>query len=107
MKKLRNLLLSVKGIGPETADSIILYAFNKPIFVIDTYTKRIFSRFGLCKHDVSYDELQKVFMDNLDVDKKLFNEYHSLIVEHAKQFCRTKQLCDECILNKECKKMIK
>ncbi|MBI3032025.1 hypothetical protein HYY69_01010 [Candidatus Woesearchaeota archaeon] len=107
VSQLRVLLLSVKGIGQETADSIILYAFNKPIFVIDAYTKRIFSRFGLCKHDVSYDELQKMLMDNVFEDEKLFNEYHALLVEHAKQYCRTKPLCQECILNKGCQKKIK
>lgn len=104
--ELRSLLLSVKGIGPETADSIILYAFKKPIFVIDAYTKRIMSRIDLCKQDVSYDELQKLFMDNLDQNEKLFNEYHALLVEHAKRYCRTKPLCEECILKNECKQRI-
>lgn len=109
--ELRSLLLSVKGIGPETADSIILYAFKKPIFVIDAYTKRIMSRIGLCNHDnsrdVSYDELQRLFMDNLINDEQLFNEYHALLVEHAKRYCRSKPLCWECILRDKCQRKIK
>ncbi len=111
VKTLREVLLKIKGIGPETADSIILYAFNKPIFVIDTYTKRIMSRIGLCEKDVNYDELQKLFMDNLssanpETDVKLFNEYHALLVEHAKRYCATNPRCDVCILNDLCKKVI-
>src|SRR3989338_3894490 len=89
-EKLRDILLSIKGIGPETADSILLYAFNRPVFVIDTYTKRIFSRIGLCSKDVKYDELQQLFMDNLMEDYKMFQEYHALIVEHAKRCCTAK-----------------
>jgi len=85
IEELRAELLTVKGIGPETADSIMLYAFEKPIFVIDAYTKRIFSRLGLCKEDVSYDELQKMFMEALPRDVKLFKEYHALLVAHGKR----------------------
>ncbi len=111
VKTLREVLLKINGVGPETADSIILYAFNKPIFVIDTYTKRIMSRIGLCEKDVTYDELQKRFMDNLssanpETDVKLFNEYHALLVEHAKRYCATKPRCGECILRKECKRLL-
>lgn len=111
VKTLREVLLKIKGIGPETADSIILYAFNKPIFVIDTYTKRIMSRIGICKKDVTYDELQKLFMDRLssanpETDVKLFNEYHALLVEHAKRYCATKPKCGGCILKNGCKKII-
>lgn len=111
VKTLREILLKIKGVGPETADSIILYAFNKPIFVIDTYTKRIFSRLGLCKKDVKYEELQELFMSNLSTnnpqkDTELFNEYHALLVEHAKRYCATKPRCEECILRNECKKSI-
>ena len=84
-EELRAELLAIKGIGPETADSIMLYAFEKPIFVIDAYTKRIFSRLGLCKEDVSYDELQKMFMEALPRDVKLFKEYHALLVAHGKR----------------------
>ncbi len=82
--KLRELLLALKGIGPETADSILLYAFEKPIFVIDAYTKRMCSYLGICKKDVSYDELQQMFMKKLKHNVKFFQEYHALIVAHAK-----------------------
>ncbi|MBN2368065.1 endonuclease [Candidatus Woesearchaeota archaeon] len=101
--ELRNKLLAVNGIGPETADSIILYAFSKPIFVIDAYTKRIFSRLGLCSKEISYDELQIMFHDNLEKDARLFNEYHALIVEHAKRYCRKKPVCGKCVIRSECK----
>jgi len=99
--KLRNELLSVKGIGPETADSIILYSTKKPIFVIDAYTKRIFNRIGY--KEETYDEFQGLFMGNLEHDEKLFNEYHALIVEHGKNVCKTKPLCKECFLKPNCK----
>ncbi len=95
-------LLSVWGIGNETADSILLYAYNLPYFVIDSYTKRIFSRIGLCEKDVSYDKLQKLFYDNLENNPELFNEYHALIVEHAKRFCRKKPECSNCVLKNNC-----
>lgn len=98
----RENLLNIWGIGPETADSILLYAYKKPIFVVDAYTKRIFSRVGLIKENSSYDEAQKLFMNNLEKDAKLFNEYHALIVEHAKQHCRVKPLCDGCPLKNIC-----
>jgi len=100
---LRQKLLPIKGIGPETADSIILYAAEKPIFVIDAYTKRIFSRLGFCKENVSYEELQQLFMKNLRHDTKLFNNYHAVLVEHAKNNCRKKPLCNDCLLRRECR----
>lgn len=96
---LRDELLSVNGIGPETADSILLYALNKPIFVIDAYTKRILNRHSLCAEDDCYCDLQDLFMDRLPADTKLYNEYHALIVETGKDFCRTRPLCDGCPLN--------
>lgn len=100
--ELRELLLNVHGIGPETADSIVLYAFNKPLFVIDAYTKRIFSRIGLCKEDVSYDELQHKIVNELIDEVQIYNEYHALLVEHAKRYCRTKPLCEDCPLKNGC-----
>ena len=100
--KLREELLSIKGIGPETADSIILYAACKPIFVIDAYSKRIISRIGLCNEDVKYQELQELFHNALEKDTKMFNEYHALLVEHAKQYCRKQPLCNECPLLQMC-----
>ena len=90
MAELRSELLSIKGIGPETADSILLYAATKPIFVIDAYTKRIFDRLGIVgdKDLISnYHTFQNYFHSNLPADSKLFNEFHALLVEHAKAFC--------------------
>lgn len=95
---LRQALLEVKGIGPETADSILLYAANKPIFVIDAYTKRIFSRHGLVNEDAAYDDLQQFFMSNLPKDARLYNEYHALIVKVGKDLCRKRPKCDLCPL---------
>ncbi len=103
--KLREELLSLWGIGPETADSIILYAAEKPIFVIDTYTKRIMSRYGICKPDVDYHELQNHFHKKLPRDEKLFNEYHALLIELAKKHCTKKNpACSICPLSKSCQK---
>ncbi|NQT47093.1 MAG: endonuclease III domain-containing protein [Candidatus Omnitrophica bacterium] len=98
---LREELLGVKGIGPETADSIMLYAAGKPIFVVDTYTRRIFSRHRLVGPDISYGDLQAFFMKNLPRRPKLFNEYHALIVETGKRFCKKKPLCDMCPLKEK------
>ena len=104
--ELRQELLSIKGIGPETADSIILYAAQKPIFVIDAYTERVFSRLGICNKNISYDQLQQLFHSKLKSDVSLFNEYHALIVKLAKGFCKTKPLCNNCPINNICKKII-
>lgn len=106
LSDLRELLLSVKGIGPETADSIILYAFNKQSFVIDTYTKRIMSRIGFCRKDVNYDELQTQITNTVEKNTELYNEYHALLVEHAKRYCQTKPACESCILSRVCQKRI-
>ncbi|MCK9594063.1 MAG: endonuclease III domain-containing protein [Candidatus Omnitrophica bacterium] len=84
---LREQLLSVKGIGPETADSILLYALAKPVFVVDAYTKRIFSRHKIIAADPEYHSVQGIFMRNLPADVGLFKEYHALIVRLAKEFC--------------------
>ncbi len=101
IKNIRNELLNINGIGKETADSIILYAFNKPVFVIDAYTRRIFERlFNL--NFKTYDEWQNYFHKNLPRDAKLFNEYHALIVEHGKNICKKKPLCDECVIKNNC-----
>ncbi len=97
---LRNHLLSVNGIGPETADSILLYAGNVPIFVVDAYTKRILSRHNLITDGIDYHSLQKLFMENLPENVDLFNEYHALIVRVGKEFCNKKPHCEECPLNK-------
>lgn len=100
MYTLRNELLSLNGIGRETADSILLYALDKPIFVIDAYTRRILGRHKLASHDADYDDIQKFFMDNLPLNSKIFNEFHALIVRTGKIFCRSKRpLCGACPLN--------
>lgn len=99
---LRNDLLSVKGIGPETADSILLYALNKPVFVVDAYTKRIFSRHRLIKEEAGYDSAQELFMQNLKPDIGLFNEYHALLVKLGKEFCRKRNpKCELCPLKQK------
>jgi len=105
LEELRKELLSINGIGPETADSIILYAAEKPMFVIDAYTKRIMSRMGNCKETVSYDELQGLFMKGLEKDVSVFKEYHALLVEQGKNICKkSKPQCKECVLTEFCKK---
>ncbi len=100
---LRKALLSVKGIGPETADDILLYAFGRPVFVVDAYTKRIFSRLGLLKGDEGYEVVRAIFERELPADVGMFNEYHALIVQHAKQHCKKKPLCGACCLQQGCK----
>jgi endonuclease-3 related protein len=96
---LRRQLLSINGIGPETADSILLYALGKPAFVIDAYTKRILLRHNLIKEDVSYAETQNLFMQNLKADVRLFNEYHALLVRLGKEIClKKKPSCEICPL---------
>ena len=96
---LREGFLSVKGVGPETADSMLLYAAKKPVFVVDTYTFRIMNRHGLVFEEAGYDVLQEIFMDNLPEDAELFNEFHALIVRAGKDFCGKKPRCAECPLN--------
>lgn len=98
---LRKRLLEINGIGPETADSMLLYALGKPVFVVDAYTKRIFSRHGMVKKYASYGEVQDFFMNNLPTKRALYNEYHALIVELGKRYCKkTKPLCNSCPLRK-------
>jgi endonuclease-3 related protein len=98
---LREKILTVKGIGPETADSILLYAGHKPVFVVDAYTHRIFSRHSIIAEDEGYYEIQEYFSLSLPEDVKLFNEYHALIVQLGKEFCKkSKPLCSQCPLSK-------
>jgi len=96
MQTLRVRLLQVHGVGPETADSILLYALEKPVFVIDAYTKRILSRHILMEYDKSYEEFQKIFHSSLKRDVKFFNEYHALFVRLGKTYCRKKPICKGC-----------
>jgi endonuclease-3 related protein len=95
---LREGLLSVKGVGPETADSILLYAARRAVFVVDAYTYRIIARHGMMGDEAAYDELQSLFTDHLPSDEKLFNEFHALIVMTGKDYCRRAPLCHACPL---------
>ena len=98
---LREQLLSVKGIGPETADSILLYALDKPVFVVDAYTRRVLARHKIIAQDADYDEVQNLFSKNLKIEVKLFNEYHALIVRLAKVYClKNNPKCDLCPVKK-------
>ena len=101
LKQLREDLLSVNGIGKETADSIILYAAKKSIFVIDAYTIRIFNRLGIIK-EKDYEKMRILFEKNLRNDTRLFNEYHALIVKLGKDYCKVKPVCKKCPLNLRC-----
>lgn len=99
---LRHELLSVYGVGEETADSMILYAGHKPIFVIDAYTRRIVSRLGLAPAHNSYAAFQSLFMEKLPHEEALFNEYHALLVCHGKSACRKVPVCRGCCLISFC-----
>jgi len=98
LEKLRQRLLEVRGIGPETADSILLYGLKKPIFVVDAYTKRVLSRHGAISGEASYEEIQYLFMNHLPLDERLFNEYHALLVYLGKTVCKKVPRCDICPL---------
>jgi len=95
---LREELLSVWGVGRETADSILLYAYRQPIFVVDAYTRRVFSRLNLIMHDWDYDKIRKEFERNLPRNFETYQEFHALIVEHAKRFCKKTPECSGCPL---------
>jgi endonuclease-3 related protein len=99
-ESLRERLLSIKGIGPETADSILLYAFEKPVFVVDAYTARVAVRHGLIEPSVDYESLRELFQSNLPQEIQLFNEYHALLVRVGKEFCRPRAKCTGCPLEK-------
>jgi len=100
---LRQQLLAIHGIGEETADSIMLYAGNKPIFVVDAYTRRVISRIGISLDRDSYNAYQMLFMENLPGDVRLFNEYHALLVQLGKAICRKQPICRECCLKDMCR----
>ncbi len=105
--ELRAQLLAIKGVGPETADSMILYALHKPIFVVDAYTRRILTRMGfVAPEDATYDHAQAFFHQSLAPDQAYFNEYHALLVRHAVETCKKKPRCENCLLGENCKKMI-
>lgn len=98
LEAVRRELLGINGIGPETADSILLYALEMPSFVVDAYTKRIAIRHQLASADVSYEQLRGMFQGNMPSDHQLFNEYHALLVAIGKNHCRTKAQCEGCPL---------
>ena len=100
--ELRPLLLATHGIGPETADAVLLYAAGRPAFVIDAYTRRLFSRLAVAPDRDTYDAWQALFAGNLEPDAALFNEYHALIVRHGKERCRRRPVCDGCPLLAVC-----
>jgi endonuclease-3 related protein len=100
--RLREKLLAVRGVGPETADSIALYAAGHPLFVVDAYTRRVFTRLGLLRGGESYAEVQRFFMDALPRDPALYNDYHAQIVLLAKDVCRPRPRCPQCPLEDLC-----
>jgi endonuclease-3 related protein len=102
---LREALLGVKGIGPETADSILLYALDKPVFVVDAYTRRAFHRLGFLPPDADYHAAQEFFTSHLPADLALYNDFHAQIVYLGKDFCRTKPRCAQCplVILRKCK----
>lgn len=100
LQQLRHQLLEINGIGPETADSILLYALDKPIFVIDAYTKRVLIRHNIVPESAEYHEMQELFHNNLPGDAALYNEYHALFVMTGKHFCKPKPKCQGCPLEK-------
>lgn len=98
--RLRAELLAIKGIGRETADSILLYAFDRPTFVVDAYTARVAIRHRLSDPEADYEQLRDLFQSNLPQDSQLFNEYHALLVRVGKEFCRPNAKCPRCPLEK-------
>ena len=101
-KAMRKELLAIKGIGPETADCILLYAFGFPTFVVDAYTRRFLSRFFKADLPPTYGGLKALFESQLPPNTALFNNYHACIVIHAKDYCKAKPLCSTCALSKHC-----
>jgi endonuclease-3 related protein len=97
---LREKLLNVHGVGPETADAILLYAGKHPVFVVDAYTRRMLERHGLTEPAHSYEEIRQLFERSLPSDVPLYNEFHALIVRNGKEYCRTSNpRCSECPLH--------
>lgn len=104
----RQGILEIDGIGPETADSILLYAFGMPTFVVDAYTKRFVKRYGFAKgwKKVDYETTKRFFEENIERNAVVYNEFHALIVELGKRHCRTKPLCGGCPLGKSCRRLV-
>jgi len=101
--ELRNELLNLNGIGNETADSIVLYAAEKPTFVIDTYTRRIMNRVYGIDEEIEYNKLKEYFESRLRPDLELYKDFHAQFVELGKRFCKKKPLCDECPIRDHCR----
>jgi endonuclease-3 related protein len=99
---LRHRLLAIPGIGPETADDILLYAFGRPVFVVDAYTRRVFARLGLLQGGEGYEAIRAGIEQAVGPDVPLYNEYHALIVRHGKETCRTRPRCEACCLRGHC-----
>jgi endonuclease III related protein len=98
VSQLREELLGINGIGPETADSVILYGYEKPVFVVDSYTARVCGRHGLIGPEAGYDEISRMFSENLCENSQFFNEFHALLVKLAKEHCKRKPACKSCPL---------
>ena len=98
----REDLLALKGIGAETADSILLYGFNRPEFVADAYSRRLLLRLGIAKLGIGYSDAKELFESCLEQDTESYRVFHALIVQHAKQICRKRPLCDQCALSSFC-----
>ena len=99
----RDELLSISGVGAETADSILLYACDQPHFVVDAYTRRVFTRYGLLGEDAGHDDVKTFFQASLPNDVTLYKRFHALIVEHAKQTCKKRPHCRRCVLATSCR----
>ncbi|TFH30689.1 MAG: endonuclease III domain-containing protein [Promethearchaeota archaeon] len=106
MEDLRLFLLAIKGIGPETADSILLYGFHHPSFVVDAYTRRLLFRMGYMSPPSTYNTIQTLFQTEIPPEEALYNEYHALIVQHMVRVCKKKPKCEECMLKPNCAKII-
>ena len=105
-RDLRVELLTLNGVGPETADSILLYSFDRLVFVVDAYTNRILSRMGIIKAKCSYDSLQELFMKNIPKDLKIYQDFHAQIVMLCKEYCRKTPKCTLCIFTSTCPKIV-
>ena len=102
---LRKSLLGIHGIGPETADAILLYAFGRPVFVVDAYTRRIFKRVGAIQDEQGYEAIRALFEKKLIASARQYNEYHALIVKHAKEACLKVPRCDVCCCKQLCQQI--
>ncbi len=103
---LRSELLGINGIGPETADCILLYVLQRGKFVVDNYTRRVMSRIGFVNMDVNYNDLQSLFEENITVDSDMYRDFHAQIIALAKSYCKVNPLCESCPITNHCRKLI-